>query len=207
MADVHVVDHPLVQDRLARLRNEETEPKAFREIVRDLGLLMTYEATRDLRSAEVEVFSPMGPARGTRVVENIGLVPMLRAGLAMAEGAAQLLPDASTWHIGLYRDEATLKPVEYYLRHQVSEAVNLCLVLDPMLATGGSAIATIETLKGWGARRIRFVGVIAASDGVQRLSDAHPDVPIYVAAVDPHLNDVGFIVPGLGDAGDRQFGT
>jgi uracil phosphoribosyltransferase len=142
-----------------------------------------------------------------RLAERVGLVPILRAGLGMVEGVWEVLPMAEVWHIGLYRDEQTLRPVEYYNKLPVQPTVDVCLVLDPMLATGGSAVATVDVLKRWGARRIKFVGIIAAPEGVQRLSEAHPDVPIHVAAVDAHLNEHGYIVPGLGDAGDRQFGT
>jgi uracil phosphoribosyltransferase len=139
--------------------------------------------------------------------ERVGLVPILRAGLGMVEGVWEVLPMAEVWHIGLYRDERTLRPVEYYNKLPVQPTVDVCLVLDPMLATGGSAVATVDVLKRWGARRIKFVGIIAAPEGIARLEAAHPDVAIHVAAIDSHLNERGYIVPGLGDAGDRQFGT
>ncbi len=139
--------------------------------------------------------------------EHIGLVPILRAGLGMVEGIWEMMPSAEVWHIGLYRDERTLRPVEYYNKLPVAPTVQVCLILDPMLATGGSAVATVDILKRWGAQRIKFVGLIAAPEGIERLSSAHPDVPIHLAAVDEHLNNIGYIVPGLGDAGDRQFGT
>jgi uracil phosphoribosyltransferase len=204
---LRVSQHPLVRHKLAVLRDENTDHRSFRELMRELALLLIYEATLDLQLAERDVKTPMGMAKGYKNEEAIGLVPVLRAGLGMVEGALMLLPSAQVWHIGLYRDEHTLRPVEYYNRLPKEPTVQLCLVLDPMLATGGSAAATIDILKRWGVARVKYVGVIAAPEGVERLSAAHPDVPIHVAAVDERLNDVGFIVPGLGDAGDRQFGT
>jgi uracil phosphoribosyltransferase len=149
----------------------------------------------------------MGEAKGYKVEESIGLVPVLRAGLGLVEGVMELLPSVQVWHIGLYRDEKTLRPVEYYNRLPTEPTVQLCLVLDPMLATGGSSVATVDILKRWGVTRIKYLGLIAAPEGVERLSTAHPDVPIHIAAIDDRLNEIGFIVPGLGDAGDRQFGT
>jgi uracil phosphoribosyltransferase len=145
--------------------------------------------------------------QGAELQDRIGLVPILRAGLGMVNGVWEMMPGAEVWHIGLYRDERTLRPVEYYNKLPVAPSVQVCLILDPMLATGGSATATTELLKGWGAKRIKFVGLIAAPEGIKAMREAHPDVPIHVAEIDDHLNDVGFIVPGLGDAGDRQFGT
>lgn len=207
MAQTYVSTHPLVQHKLALLRDERTDPKKFRELVREIAVLLIYEATADLATEPVTVHTPLGPAEGRRLAETVGLIPVLRAGLGMVEGAWQMLPGAEVWHIGLSRDERTLQPVEYYSRLPVSPTVDVCLVLDPMLATGGSAVATVNILKRWGARRIKFVGLIAARQGVQRLSQTHPDVPIYLAAIDEQLNEAGFIVPGLGDAGDRMFGT
>jgi uracil phosphoribosyltransferase len=204
---VHVVRHPLVQHKLTILRDMKTEPKKFREVVREIALLVLYEATADLALSETQVTTPMGVATGYRLAEKIGLVPILRAGLGMVEGVWEMMPSAEVWHIGLYRDEQTLRPVEYYNKLPVEPTVQVCLILDPMLATGGSAVATVSILKRWGARRVKFVGLIAAPEGIQRLVDEHPDVPIYVAAIDERLNDVGYIIPGLGDAGDRQFGT
>jgi uracil phosphoribosyltransferase len=153
------------------------------------------------------VQTPLATAQGAVLKEKIGLVPILRAGLGMVEGVWELMPSAEVWHIGLYRDERTLKPVEYYNKLPVEPTVSLCLVLDPMLATGGSAVATIDILKRWGVRRIKFVGLIGAPEGIARLQAAHPEVPIHLAAIDDHLNELGYILPGLGDAGDRQFGT
>lgn len=207
MSQVHVSQHPLVQHKLAALRDVNTDHRSFRELVRELALLLCYEATQDLRLSAKMVTTPMGEANGYKVEESIGLVPVLRAGLGLVEGVMELLPSVQVWHIGLYRDEKTLRPVEYYNRLPTEPTVQLCLVLDPMLATGGSAVATIDILKRWGVTRIKYLGLIAAPEGVERLSTAHPDVPIHIAAIDERLNEIGFIVPGLGDAGDRQFGT
>lgn len=199
--------HPLVKHKLTLLRRQETEPKKFRELIRELALLMCYEATSDLGLREVNVQTPMGTAQGFVLTEKIGLIPILRAGLGMVNGIWEMMPGAEVWHIGLYRDEETLQPVSYYNKLPTAPTVQVCLVLDPMLATGGSAVATVDILKAWGAQRIKFVGLLAAPEGIEALRLAHPDVPIYVAQIDAHLNDIGYIVPGLGDAGDRQFGT
>ena len=207
MSQVHLSNHPLVKHKLTVLRDMKTEHKKFRELVREIAILLAYEATSDMTLRDVIVTSPLGRATGHMLEEKIGLVPVLRAGLGMLDGIWEMMPSAEVWHIGLFRDEETLRPVEYYNKLPVSPTVDVCLVLDPMLATGGSATAVVSILKEWGARRIKFVGIIAAPEGVERLTRAHPDVPIYIAAVDENLNDVGFIVPGLGDAGDRQFGT
>lgn len=207
MAQIHVSTHPLVLHKLTLLRDKTTDVRSFRELVRELALLMCYEVTQDLSLSPKTVMTPMGEAQGHKADDTIGLVPVLRAGLGLVEGVMALLPSVQVWHIGLYRDEKTLRPVEYYNRLPQSPTVDLCLVLDPMLATGGSAVATIDILKRWGAPRIKYMGLIAAPEGVQRLSTAHPDVPIHIAAIDERLNEIGFIVPGLGDAGDRQFGT
>ncbi len=199
--------HPLVRHKLTLLRHQATEPKKFRELIREVAILLTYEATADLELDEVIVTTPMGEARGYTVTEKIGLMPILRAGLGMVDGIWEMMPSSEVWHIGLYRDEETLRPVFYYNKLPTSPTVQLCLVLDPMLATGGSAVAAVDMLKKWGAERIKFVGILAAPEGIARLQEAHPDVPIYIAAIDERLNDIGYIVPGLGDAGDRQFGT
>ncbi len=204
---LYASDHPLVRHKVALLRNVETEPKKFRELVRELAMLLCYEATKDLDLVAENVVTPMGRANGERLRTKIGLVPVLRAGLGMVEGVLEMIPTAQVWHIGLYRDERTLHPVEYYNRLPVEPSVQLSIVLDPMLATGGSAEATVDILKRWGSERIKYVGLIAAPEGVERLSKAHPEVDIHVAAVDGRLNEIGYIVPGLGDAGDRQFGT
>lgn len=204
---IYESQHPLVKHKLTLLRSMETEPKKFRELIRELAMLLCYEATADLSVSESTVQTPMGTAVGYELQDKIGLVPILRAGLGMVQGIWEMMPSAEVWHIGLYRDEKTLKPVSYYNKLPTSPTVEVCLVLDPMLATGGSAAATISILKNWGARRIKFVGILAAPEGIEVLRHAHPDVPIHIAKIDEKLNDVGFIVPGLGDAGDRQFGT
>ena len=199
--------HPLVKHKLSLLRKVSTSPKKFRELIRELALLLCYEATTDLGLKEIEVETPMGTTVGDELVDKIGLIPILRAGLGMVDGIWEMMPGAEVWHIGLYRDEETLKPVAYYNKLPTNPTVQVCLVVDPMLATGGSAVATVNILKAWGADRIKFVALLAAPEGIQRLQEAHPDVPIHVAKIDSHLNDIGYIVPGLGDAGDRQFGT
>ena len=204
---VHVSQHPLVAHKLTRIRDAGTDPKKFRELIREISALLTYEATEDLEVAEVRVATPLEETDGTNLAETVGLVPILRAGLGMVEGVWELMPSAEVWHIGIYRDEETFRPVEYYNKLPVQPTVALCLVLDPMLATGGSAMATVEILKRWGVGRIKFVGLIGAPEGISNMEQQHPDVPMYLAAVDAHLNDRAFIVPGLGDAGDRQFGT
>jgi uracil phosphoribosyltransferase len=202
-----VSEHPLVKHKIALLRDVQTHPKKFRELVRELSMLLGYEATQDLTLVGEQVTTPMGTADAQRLRTKIGLVPILRAGLGMVEGVLELIPTAEVWHIGLYRDERTLHPVEYYNRLPTPNRVQVSIVLDPMLATGGTAEASVDILKRWGCERIKYVGLLAAPEGVERLSKAHPDVAIHVAAVDERLNDIGYIVPGLGDAGDRQFGT
>jgi uracil phosphoribosyltransferase len=207
VSNVFASEHPLVAHKLARLRDINTDPKRFRELVQEIAGLLAYEATADLATTERQVQTPLAAARGRELQEKIGLVPILRAGLGMVEGIWDLMPSAEVWHIGIYRDEQTLKPVEYYNKLPIEPTVSVCLILDPMLATGGSAVATADVLKRWGVRRIKFVGVIGAPEGIARMQTQHPDVPIHLAAIDDHLNEKGYIVPGLGDAGDRQFGT
>lgn len=207
MSTVHVSNHPLVAHKLTRLRDKDTLSKKFRELVREISALLAYEATADLATAPREVTTPLAKTRGEDLKEPIGLIPILRSGLGMVEGVWGLMPSAEVWHIGLYRDERTLQPVEYYNKLPLEPTVSVCLVLDPMLATGGSAVATVDILKEWGVKRIKFLGILAAPEGVEAMQQAHPDVPLYLAVVDDHLNEDGFIVPGLGDAGDRQFGT
>jgi uracil phosphoribosyltransferase len=199
--------HPLVAHKLALLRSVDTKPKKFRELVRELAILLAYEATTDLETAPIEVNTPMGKTRGRDLAMGIGLVPVLRAGLGMVEGIWEMMPGAEVWHIGLKRDERTLQPMQYYANKPVKPRVQVCLILDPMLATGGSAAATCSLLKEWGVSRIKYIGLIAAPEGIQRMQRQHPDVSIHVGAIDSHLNEIGYIVPGLGDAGDRQFGT
>ncbi len=207
MDNVYVSNHPLVKHKLSKLRDVETSPKKFRELIREISGLLAYEATSDLAINPIDVQTPLAVTKGCELTEKIGLVPILRSGLGMVEGVWELMPTAEVWHIGLYRDEKTLKPVEYYNKLPVAPSVGVCLILDPMLATGGSAAATIAILKKWGVKRIKFMGIIGAPEGIQTVHGAHPDVPLYLAAVDDHLNEIGYIVPGLGDAGDRQFGT
>lgn len=207
MEQVFISRHPLVQHKLTLLRRTATEPKKFRELVRELSQFLLYEATLDLPLKEHPVDTPLAPYHGHQIAERIGLVPILRAGLGMVDAILDLIPTAHVWHLGLYRDHTTLQPVTYYNKLPPEVDVDLCLVLDPMLATGGSAVAAVHILKKWGARRIKFLGLIAAPEGVRALHEAHPDVPIHLAAIDDHLNDRGYIVPGLGDAGDRLFGT
>ena len=207
MKQLFISNHPLIQHKLALMRSVATEPKKFREVVREITVLLIYEATQDLQTGEIEVQTPLASMTGQKLSERIGLVPILRAGVGMVDAALDLIPTAQVWHIGLYRDHRTLLPVEYYNKLPVEPTVDICLVLDPMLATAGSATATVKILKDWGAKRIKYVGLIAAPEGVEHFHAAHPDVPIHIAAVDSHLNDHGYIVPGLGDAGDRQFGT
>ena len=207
MAEVHISDHPLVKHKLTLLRDKNTGPKEFRELIREITLLITYEALIDLEVKPKEVETPLTTTCGYKLAEPIGLIPILRSGLGMVEGIWEMIPSAEVWHIGLFRDERTLRPVSYYNRLPIHPTVSVCLILDPMLATGGSAIKTVEILKEWGANRIKFLGVIGAPEGVEALAIAHPDVDIYLGALDDHLNEHAYIVPGLGDAGDRQFGT
>ena len=207
MSNVYASKHPLVAHKISRLRDKNTDPKKFRELVREIAALLTYEATADLMTVPREVQTPLATMQGAEVKEKVGLVPILRAGLGMVEGVWELMPSSEVWHIGLYRDERTLKPVEYYNKLPTEPTVSVCLILDPMLATGGSATATVDVLKRWGAKKIKFVGLIGAPEGIAAMQKAHPDVDIFLAAIDDHLNEKGCIVPGLGDAGDRQFGT
>ena len=207
MSNVHISSHPLVAHKLTLLRHRDTEPKKFRELVREISALLAYEATADLLVEPKTVETPLATSSGAELKEKIGLVPILRAGLGMVEGVWNLMPAAEVWHIGLYRDERTLKPVEYYNKLPVEPTVSACLILDPMLATGGSAVATVEVLKRWGVKKIKFVGILGAPEGIARMQENHPEVPIHLAAVDERLNQRGYILPGLGDAGDRQFGT
>ena len=204
---VTVADHPLLLARLARLRHRDTPPPVFRDLVAAVSRGLFHEATRDLAVRAVSVPTPLADCPGHALAEAVGLFPVLRAGLGMAQAMLDACPEAVVWHLGLYRDHQTLKPVTYYNKLPPTHGVSLGLVVDPMLATGGSAVAAVEILKAAGVGRIKFVGLIAAPEGVRALQHAHPDVPIYLGAIDSHLSDVGYIVPGLGDAGDRQFGT
>jgi uracil phosphoribosyltransferase len=207
---LHVSSHPAVLHKLALLRTAATEPKKFRELVREISWLVGYEALADARVRPIRVDTPIEETDGVKLADRIGLVPILRAGLGMVDAMLELMPTAQVWHLGLFRDERTLRPVEYYNKLPDSATVDLCLILDPMLATGGSATAAIDVLKRWGAVtpvRIKLLNLIAAPEGVRAVQEAHPDVPIYTAALDRQLNEKGYIMPGLGDAGDRQFGT
>ena len=208
MSKIHIFDHPLIQHKLSILRDEGTCTKEFRELVNEISMLMCFEATRDLRTAEVDVKTPVGIAKCRVVDRKVVLVPILRAGLGMVDGMLSLIPNAKVGHIGLYRDEETLEPVEYYCKLPVEAAESDVIVVDPMLATGGSASAAIGFLKNkYGCKNVRLMSIVAAPVGAQRVAADHPDVDIYVAAMDEGLNDHGYIVPGLGDAGDRIFGT
>jgi uracil phosphoribosyltransferase len=207
MSNVFPSQHPLVAHKLALLRDKHTEPKKFRELVPEIAALMAYEATADLLLKPVEIETPLAVAKCQILGEKIGLVPILRAGLGMVEGIWNLMPSAEVWHIGLYRDEHTLRPVEYYNKLPLEPTVSVCLILDPMLATGGSAVATTDILKRWGVKKVKFVGILGAPEGIENMQRHHPDVPIYLAGIDQGLNERGYIMPGLGDAGDRQFGT
>jgi uracil phosphoribosyltransferase len=207
MSNVFPSLHPLVAHKLSLLRDKNTEPKKFRELTREIAAMIAYEATSDLILYQINIETPLATTTGGVLSEKICLVPILRAGLGMVEGVWNLMPSAEVWHIGLYRDENTLKPVEYYKKLPVEPSVSVSLILDPMLATGGSAVATVDILKRWGVRKIKFVGILAAPQGIENLQNHHPDVHIHIAGIDETLNQRGYILPGLGDAGDRQFGT
>ncbi len=206
-AGVFASTHPLVRDKLSVLRRRETEPKLFRELIRELSWLLAYEALADARLEDVQIETPLMPAVGQRLADKIGLVPVLRAGISMADGVLQMVPMAQVWHLGMYRDHDTLKPVAYYNRLPHPPSFDLGLVLDPMLATGGSAIAAIRVLRDAGITRIKFIGLIGAPEGIAAVHAAHPDVSIHLAAIDERLDERSYIIPGLGDAGDRQFFT
>lgn len=208
MGELHILDHPLLQHKLSVIRDKNTSVKEFREIISEIATLMCYDATRDLPVEEVELETPVGLARTCRIAgKKLAIVPILRAGLGMVDGILNLVPSAKVGHIGLYRDPDTLEPVKYYCKMPHDIADREVLILDPMLATGGSATAAITFLKEYGCTNIKMLNIIAAPEGVARIRKDHPDVDLYVAAVDEKLNDHGYIVPGLGDAGDRIFGT
>jgi uracil phosphoribosyltransferase len=208
MGKVFICDHPLIQHKLTFIRDEMTKTKDFRELVDEVATLMAYEITRDIPLENVLVKTPVATAE-CRVISGrmLGLIPILRAGLGMVDGILKLLPAAKVGHIGLYRDPETLQPVEYYLKLPTDVTERLLIVIDPMLATGGSANAAIEALKKRNCSQIKLMCLIAAPEGIEAVQKAHPDIDIYVAAIDDHLNDHGYIIPGLGDAGDRLFGT
>lgn len=209
---VQVAKHPLILHKVGLLRDKSTSYKQFRELVREISSLLIYEATTNLPVNNIECETPMGKCEVQELAGKIAIVPVLRAGLGMMEGAIQTVPNALIWHLGFYRDETSLEPVPYYNKldnyiHQVSDPSVTTIVVDPMLATGGTVIAAISTLKEKGAKNIKFVGIIGAPEGLKRICEAHPDVDILLGCLDAGLNNVGFILPGLGDAGDRQFGT
>lgn len=204
---VHFSTHPVMAHKMTALRDKNTQPPEFYRLVKEIGALLAYEATANLALEPCPIETPMGPMIGERLAGGIGVTPILRAGLGLAEGFRQVIPDVQIWHLGLRRDEQTLQAMEYY--NQLPHKVNLqvCYAVDPMLATGGSAIDAINVLKRRGIPRLCYVGIIAAPYGLLKLSQTHPDIDIYIAALDESLNNVGYILPGLGDAGDRQFGT
>ncbi|MBO1004795.1 uracil phosphoribosyltransferase [Pseudogracilibacillus auburnensis] len=208
MAKVYVFDHPLIQHKITFIRDKNTGTKEFRELVDEVAALMMFEITRDMTLEEVEVETPVGPAKSKVIAgKKIGIVPILRAGIGMVDGILNLVPTAKVGHIGLYRDPETLQPVEYYVKLPSDVKDRDFILVDPMLATGGSAVAAVDSLKKRGAKSIKFMCLIAAPEGVKAMQEAHPDVDMYIAGLDEKLNEKGYIVPGLGDAGDRLFGT
>jgi len=208
MSKITVMDHPLIQHKIGIIRRKEVGSKDFRQMISEIAMLMCYEATRDLKVQDVEIETPICPTTVKELQgKKLAVVPILRAGLGMVDGMLQMIPAAKVGHIGLYRDPETLKPIEYYCKLPADSSEREIFVVDPMLATGGSAAAAIQMLKEKGVKRIRFMCIIAAPEGVKKMQEAHPDVDVYIGALDDHLNDHGYIVPGLGDAGDRIFGT
>ena len=206
--NVRVINHPLIQHKLTLMRRKETGTKDFRQLLEEISMLMTYEIARDFPLEDVEIETPVAPCKGKKLSgKKVGVVPILRAGLGMSSGVINMIPAARVGHIGLYRDPETLKPVEYYCKMPSDIADRMLIVVDPMLATGGSSSAALELLKQKGARSMILMCLVAAPEGIRLVNKEHPDVPVYVAAIDDHLNDKGYIVPGLGDAGDRIFGT
>lgn len=208
MSTLHVLNHPMIQHKLTLIRDKDTGPKEFRELMGEVAMLMAYEVTRDLPLEEVEVETPIGPAQAHVLAgKKLAVVPILRAGLGMVEGIMQLIPAAKVGHIGLYRDPETLEPVEYFCKLPADIGEREVILVDPMLATGGSAIAGVNFLKKRGAQSIKLMCLIAAPEGIEAFCEAHPEVNVFVAAVDKRLNEHAYIVPGLGDAGDRLYGT
>ena len=208
MANIVILDHPLIKHKVAIMRNKNTGTKEFKEVAKEIAMLMCYEATRNLSVEDVEVETPLTTTTCQMLSgRKLAIVPILRAGLGMVDGMLALIPSAKIGHIGLYRDEETLEPVEYYCKMPSDISERDVFVVDPMLATGGSAVDAIKLIKARGAKHIKFMCLIAAPEGVKKLTEAHPDVDIYCASLDSHLNEHGYIVPGLGDAGDRIFGT
>jgi len=208
MSTLHVLDHPLLQHKLAILRDKETGVKEFREAVTEMATLMCYEATRGLALEQVEIETPLGTVKANRLAgKKLAIVPILRAGLGMVDGIQNLIPAVKIGHLGLYRDPETLDPIEYYCKMPRDIAERDVIILDPMLATGGSAVAAIRILKGYGCKHIKLMSLLAAPEGVEKVRNEHPEIEIYTAAVDQGLDEHGYIVPGLGDLGDRIFGT
>ena len=208
MAKIKIMEHPLIQHKIGIIRRTETSSKEFRELVSEIAMFMAYEATRDLKLTDIEIETPLQKTVVKELAgKKLAVVPILRAGLGMVEGMLAMVPAAKVGHIGLYRDPETLKPVEYYCKLPADCEEREVFVVDPMLATGGSCIAAIQMLKNRGVKNIRFMCIIAAPEGVKKLQEAHPDVEVYIGALDEKLNEHGYIVPGLGDAGDRIFGT
>ncbi len=205
--NVHLIEHPLIQHKLTLMRDKNTTTKEFRELVKEVSALMVYEISRSMRLREVEIETPIGKTHGKLLRDEIAIIPILRAGIIMAEGIIDLIPTAKVGHIGLYRDPETLKPVEYYCKLPNDISNYKVFLVDPMLATGGSAIKAIEVIKDKGAKNIVFVCLISAPEGLEKLSEEYPEIPIYTISIDEKLNSHGYIVPGLGDAGDRLFGT
>ncbi len=204
---LHISSHPLVQHKLALLRDVDTEPMTFRTLVGEIAQILFCEATHDLKLTSVTVRTPMGDCASKVIWQRIGIVPILRAGLSMSDAMLRVLPKASVWHLGLYRDHNTHQPISYYNKLPAYPNIDIGFVVDPMLATGGSASMAVDILKKWGLKEIRFIGLIAAPEGIAVMQQNHPDVPLYLAALDSHLDENKYIVPGLGDAGDRQFDT
>lgn len=208
MSNVYIMDHPLIQHKIGWIRRKETGSKDFRTLISEIAMLMCYEATRDLKLTDIEIETPICKTTAKELKgKKMAVVPILRAGLGMVEGMLSIIPAAKVGHIGLYRDPQTLEPVEYYCKLPEDSSEREIFVVDPMLATGGSSVAAIRMLKEKGVKNIHFMCIIAAPEGLERMKDAHPDVDIYIGAMDDHLNEHGYIVPGLGDAGDRIFGT
>jgi len=207
MSGVFEVQHPLIACHITRLRDQTTPPAEFRQLVNRLASLLAYEATKDLLAEPVMVQTPLAKTEGRRLAQRIGLIPILRAGLGMIDPVLELIPTAEVWHLGLYRDEETAKPIKYYSKLPPERPVDVALILDPMLATGGSAVDALTTLRDWGVRQVKLLSLIAAEEGVKRVNFEFPNAQIYVCQIDPMLNDRKFIVPGLGDAGDRIFNT
>ena len=208
MSNVHVFDHPLIQHKLSILRDKRTSVKEFRELISEIAMLMCFEATRDLPLKEIEVETPVAVAKcRTSAGKKLAVVPILRAGLGMVDGMVTMMPNVKVGHVGLFRDPDTLEPVKYYFKMPPDISERDVIIVDPMLATGGSAVAAVQFLREVGVKHIKLMCIIGAPEGVKAMQEAHPDVDIYVAALDDHLNEHGYIVPGLGDAGDRIFGT